>query len=142
VPGRFRGLVPRPRVFVPIAFLAVVVLAACDKKEPTGVKLCVDPPRAYFTPDKAQVNLGSDGFQVAFSVVDCRNVPIEDEYTWGTTDTTIIEVTPDGSITAVGIGTAYATVTGRDNGLVGMFKVTVGGSDRTPPPVAAREPGS
>jgi hypothetical protein len=123
---RLRGLIPHPRLFVPIVLLAGAVLAACsDKKEPTGVDVCVEPPTAHFIPEEVEIVLGSDSFNAVFNVVDCRNNTLEDVYTWGTTDAMIIEVSPGGEITPVGLGTAYATVTGRDNGLVGRYKITV-----------------
>jgi hypothetical protein len=125
VPSRFRGLVPRSRLFVPIVILAAAVLFACAKKEPTGVHLCIEPPQAAFFPDKKSVYVGDTTFQVGLTVVDCRHMAIEDEYTWGTTDSTVIEVSPDGFISPVGVGTAYATVTGRDNGFVGQIEVQV-----------------
>ncbi len=108
-----------------VAILAAVACANRLTDENPGAP-CTARAAAQTIPTDTTVIEGSPPFFIAASVVDCHGVAVADAYSWSSSDTTILLVTPDGTVTAVGPGTGFAILTGESEGQVGSVRVAVG----------------
>jgi hypothetical protein len=108
------------------SFAVAVAVVACSGRPTKPLPKCTEAPRGEVSPVDTSLFLGEAPFQALFRVLDCREQGVfDDEFTWSTTDTMVIEVEPEGVISAVGLGEGTATLSGAVLGPLGTVKVTV-----------------